>query len=101
MLQDNNNIKKEIIRIFKEKMKVPHYRVLIFGSRASGQAEERSDIDIGVDSNTSIAYSTLSEIEEMLEKIPVLQKIDVVDFSEINERFRQVALRKIEVLYEQ
>ena len=50
--------------------------VILYGSRAKGTAQERSDIDIAV---SGVASSDIFELEEALEDIPTLYTIDLVD----------------------
>lgn len=48
----------------------------MFGSRAKGTATERSDIDIAV---SGVVSHDIYELQEELENIPTLYKIDLVD----------------------
>ena len=50
--------------------------VILYGSRAKGTAQERSDIDIAV---SGVASCDIFELEEALEDIPTLYTIDLVD----------------------
>lgn len=47
----------------------------MFGSRAKGTATERSDIDIAV---SGVVSHDIYELQEELENIPTLYKIDLV-----------------------
>lgn len=49
-------------------------RVILFGSRAKGTNTDRSDIDIAVR-----GVKNIWELQEKLEEIPTLYKIDLVD----------------------
>lgn len=51
-------------------------KIILFGSRAKGTATDRSDIDIAV---SGIKKSDVYELQEKLEDIPTLYKIDLVD----------------------
>lgn len=93
--------KEKIKRIVKSNLKIPHYKVFIFGSRANGKATNRSDYDIGIEAEEKISALTLGQIGEELNNLPILQKIDVVDFSTVGKEFKNIALQKIEVVYEQ
>ncbi|MDP3090770.1 MAG: nucleotidyltransferase domain-containing protein [Nitrospira sp.] len=74
--------------------------VFVFGSRASGRAGSRSDIDIGVDLGHVIAPEALSALRDAFDELPILQKVDVVDFSAVDERFKAIALQHTKGLYE-
>ena len=50
--------------------------IILFGSRAKGTATERSDIDIAV---SGVVSHDIYELQEELENIPTLYKIDLVD----------------------
>ena len=67
------------------------YRVFLFGSRATGRAHERSDIDIGIEGPAPIPYETLAKIREDIEEAPTLYSIDIVDFARVPEKFQSVA----------
>lgn len=68
-------------------------RVFLFGSRAKGMCDEKSDIDIGILSDTRISGKQWMAIQEKLENIPTLLKIDVVDFNTVDEGFKESALK--------
>ena len=75
-------------------------KVFLFGSRATGRAGVRSDIDVGIDLGHAIAPVVLVALCEAFEKLPILQKIDVVDFFRVDETFKQIALQQTLSLYE-
>lgn len=93
-------LKKEIVKVITRKLNMAHYRVFIFGSRAAGRADIRSDIDVGIESGEPISLAILNDIKSELDVIPILQKVDVVDFSTLSPDFKEAALQNIEVLYE-
>ena len=72
----------------------PAYRVFLFGSRATGSAGERSDIDIGIEGPVPASRAALAAIHDELEEAPTLYTIDIVDFARMPQRFRQVAERR-------
>ncbi|WP_319410194.1 nucleotidyltransferase domain-containing protein [uncultured Desulfosarcina sp.] len=71
----------------------PGYRLFLFGSRAKGTGNDKSDIDIGIISDTRITGRQLLTIQEKLEQIPTLLKIDVVDFNSVDDEFKKIALK--------
>ena len=71
------------------------YRIFLFGSRASGTAHARSDIDIGIEGPTPVPSDTLASILEDIEESPTLYSVDVVDFRRLPDAFRAVASRHI------
>ncbi len=92
---------EEIVRAVRRHMNSPHYRVFLFGSRAAGTATPRSDIDVGLDAGGAVALDVLSRIEEDLDDIPVLQKIELVDFARVPDAFALHADSAAKTLYEQ
>jgi predicted nucleotidyltransferase len=76
------------------------HKVVLYGSRAQGKAKSRSDFDLGVVGDTPLPLVDFFAIEDMLEELPTLYRIDWVDFARVSERFRTQALQKVEVIYE-
>lgn len=71
-------------------------RVILFGSRARGEWNDRSDIDIAVIPEVGTSFFS-TPIEE---RIRTLLKIDILDFRNLNEDFRQEVLQNGVVIYE-
>ena len=71
------------------------YRVFLFGSRATGSARDRSDIDIGIEGPAPVPRAALAAIQDELEEAPTLYTIEVVDFLRLPEKFRRVAEPRI------
>lgn len=71
-------------------------RIWLYGSRASGEAKESSDIDIAFDDKE---FNADWQIEEELEKLQTLIKIDVKNIAHTEERFRQRVFSTGRVLY--
>jgi predicted nucleotidyltransferase len=73
----------------------PAFRIFLFGSRAEGSAQARSDIDIGIEGPAPVPLEALALIEEELEEAPTLYSFDIVDFFRVPEKFRRVARRRL------
>lgn len=69
------------------------YQLFLFGSRAAGIHEEKSDIDIGILSDKALTGKQILTIQEKLEQIPTLLKIDFVDFNSVGDEFKKIALK--------
>ncbi len=76
------------------------HKVVLFGSRATGRARERSDYDLGVVGDVPLPLEDFYAIEDALEALPTLYRIDWVDLMRTDERFRARSLREAEILYE-
>ena len=78
----------------------PRVKLFIFGSRATGRAEVRSDIDVGIDLGHPISPDVLGVVRDAFDDLPILRKVEVVDFATVDESFKAVALRQTMSLYE-
>ncbi|MEK7763236.1 MAG: nucleotidyltransferase domain-containing protein [Nitrospirota bacterium] len=78
----------------------PQVYVFVFGSRASGRAGSRSDVDVGIDLRHTIAPEMLAALREAFDELPIMQKVDVVDFFGVDKVFKAVALQQTMSLYE-
>lgn len=97
---DKDNLIAALKDSVQKHLKMKHYKVFIFGSRANGEATELSDIDVGIDAGEKIPSGAKLDIQEDMYNLPIMQKVDVVDFYNLDEDFKKVALKKIEVIYE-
>ena len=97
---DIQAVKKEIIKIVTKHIELPHYKIFLFGSRVNGKADNRSDIDVGVEAEAKIPAAMMLDVKEELDNLPILQKIDFVDFCDLDEDFKRVASKEVEVIYE-
>ena len=89
-------LKQEVRDVIKKYPALEGYRVFFFGSRVSGKGTSRSDIDVGIEGPNEVPSSAMISIKEDIEKLPILYKIDVVDFKAASDDFREVALQYIE-----
>ena len=74
------------------------YQLFVFGSEASGVADRRSDIDIGIVGPRPVPGATLQRIRQELDTLRTLRSFDVVDFASADESFRAEALEHAERL---
>jgi len=92
-------IKKEIINIIRsEKEHLSGFKVFFFGSRVKNMPKKRSDFDIGISGNSNVHLETFFRLEEKLESINTLYKIDLVDFNNVSDTFRNEAMKNMEVI---
>ncbi len=75
------------------------YRVVLFGSRATGTARERSDFDVGILGAAPLPLKTFYRLENLFDEIETLHRIDLVDLKRVSPEFRHEALKKTEALY--
>jgi predicted nucleotidyltransferase len=76
----------------------PAYRTFLFGSWATGEARERSDIDFGIEGPASVDAAAMLQIREACDALPTLYTIELVDFTRVPPEFRTNAMsRSLEV----
>ena len=93
---------KELIRqeIMKVAPELRGYRIFLFGSRATGNARERSDFDIGILGDDPVSLQTFYRIDDLLENIETLYKIDFVDLNRSAPSLKREALKAVEPLFD-
>ena len=50
----------------------PRVKVFLFGSRATGRAGSRSDIDLGIDLGHAIAPEVLASLRDAFDELPIM-----------------------------
>ena len=91
-------LKKEILEIVGKYLDLSKYKIFFFGSRVAGKGDERSDIDVGIEGQEPLPPGALSDIQEEFENLPTLYKVEIVDFSRVDDRFKKVAKEHIEMV---
>ncbi len=91
-----NTLKQDILQIAGRHLDTRIYKMFFFGSRVTDLKNDRSDIDVGINGPKPLSFSTLASIEADLVNLPILYKIEVVDFNRVSKKFQEVALQKIE-----
>jgi len=97
-LTRKEEIKAMIRETVRKHMPNDDYRLFIFGSQANLPELKRSDIDVGIDVGRKLSMSEISRISFELEELPTLYFFDFVDFYSAQERFKNIALKNIELL---
>ena len=69
------------------------YKFFLFGSRVDGTCKEKSDYDIWVIWEKKLDPEIKLFLEEEFENIPAL--IDFIDFTEVDENFKKIAMKNI------
>jgi len=91
-------LKKEILEILRRHIDLKTHKVFFFGSRVSNTGSDRSDIDIGIEGPKEVPSLAMAKICEEIENLPTLYKIDIVDFKNVSNKFKSVALKNIELI---
>jgi predicted nucleotidyltransferase len=74
------------------------YKMVMFGSWARGDALPNSDLDIGILGPHRISHDVMGRVKRIVDAIPTLRSIDIVDLMAKDESFRENALKDSKVL---
>ena len=88
-------IKENIIGTLSRYLDRKKHRVFLFGSRATGSAFTWSDIDIGIEGETTIPGHIMQAMKGEIEESNIPYRVDLVDFSTVSKRFRDVARKNM------
>ncbi len=86
-----------IVKILKDELHPE--KIILFGSRAKGNALFNSDYDIAVNSE-SISLRDKRKLKEKVDSVIGLHKFDIVFLNEVDEGFRNIIEQKGKVIYE-
>ncbi len=101
MVLTEDSVESEICRILEsQRDALRGHRVLLFGSRAEGRAERRSDFDLAVDGSSPLDLESFYDIQDALERIPTLYPMDWLDLHRASTKVANNARRHGRVLYE-
>jgi len=84
--------KNKIIGVVKAVF--PKAKIYLYGSRATGDFHDRSDIDIAVDMGKQVSRFETGEVRDMLEASNVPYHFDVVDLHSVNEQMQKDILQE-------
>ncbi len=68
-------------------------KIILYGSRARGDNNPGSDVDIALSSDGRIDKLLLSNLREMLEESTIPYKVDIVDLAVVSDRFKNEILK--------
>lgn len=101
MSADSTKLNERLVKALNEVVAYFHARgldVFMFGSlaRTFPFAKTSADIDLGIQAAPDIPTDTRKalkrEASDQLKSLPTIRAVDVVDFDEVGERFKIVAL---------
>ena len=69
---------------------VPDREVLVFGSRATGNSKEYSDLDLAIMGEEPLSLRVVSALDEALGESDLPFKVDIVEWARIDEGFRRI-----------
>ena len=77
---------------------VSEYEVVVFGSRANGNARKFSDLDLALIGNHALPLRRLAELRDALSESRLPIKVDVLDWQALTAEFRRLILRAFETI---
>jgi predicted nucleotidyltransferase len=84
-------LQSEVLEILKNEP----VTIFLFGSRARGENATNADVDIGLMSQQPLDFRLKAKLIDRIENLNIPFKVDLVDFAEVSESFKQEALKKI------
>ncbi len=93
-----NEILEEIVLITKKYL--PDCKILLFGSRATHRNRENSDYDIAIIWKEKIPSQIYFAIQEDLDNLYTLKTIDLVDFYNLDEDFKEIVIKEGFLIYD-
>lgn len=72
----------------------PTAKIYLFGSNARGTAKQGSDIDIAIDTGKRLNLHEWQFLWNLLDALPTVQKIDLVDMNRIPEAMRESIIKE-------
>ena len=80
-----------------DELKDKQVKIFLFGSRARSDNYKASDVDIGVIPYDKLDSINLSLLKERIHNSNIPYKVEIVNFNEVSEDFKNEALKDIEV----
>ena len=84
--------KKILLRIIHKRL--PGCKVYLFGSRARGDSDPGSDIDLALDSGEVIGFDVISRLKGEIEETNIPLKVDLVDLNDVDDDFKKKVIRE-------
>ena len=94
---DKKAVIEEVVKIVRNYLS-EEYKIFLFGSWAKGNAQETSDIDIGILGPMKVSQEVVMRIKGAAEAIPTLRSIDIVDLAGKSDEYKGRILGYAEVL---
>ncbi len=81
---------KEVVITFLKDEKV---KIILFGSRARGNNQRCSDVDIGIIPAGKFHEERITLLKEKIENTNIPYKVEIVNLSEVSEEFKREAMK--------
>ena len=97
--ENQKKLEKMILNVVGKHIDLGEYDVFFFGSRISGKGDAYSDIDLGIEGAQPVPPGILAKIREEIDELPVLYRMDVIDFKATGKAFQLVAKSHIQMIH--
>jgi predicted nucleotidyltransferase len=92
MTEENKYI-QQIKQIVLDFLKDQPVKIVLYGSRARGDNDPGSDVDIGILSEKEFNGIILSKLRDLLEESTIPYKVEIVDLRQVSETFKAEILK--------
>ncbi|VAX35781.1 hypothetical protein MNBD_UNCLBAC01-313 [hydrothermal vent metagenome] len=93
LASQNNKYVQQLKSVVLNTFKNDSVKIVIFGSRARGDQNITSDIDIGLLPKEKIDRNKLINLKEKLEELNIPYHVDLVNLNETEPAFKQEVLK--------
>ena len=69
---------------------VPEHEVIVFGSRATGMAREKSDLDLCIMGPSPLSLSEQGKLADAFDESPLPFKVDVIEWASLEKWFQDI-----------
>jgi predicted nucleotidyltransferase len=90
---NKNKYLEELKNLALAILKDEKVRIILFGSRARGDHNTVSDVDIGLLPYGELDKNKVIILREKIEDLNIPYKVELVNFSEVSEDFKKEALK--------
>lgn len=81
-------------RLITQSLQDQPVQIWLFGSRAWGGSRRSSDIDVGILPLSPLRPGSLTELQEELDRSPVLSRVELFDLSMVDPALRDKVMLK-------
>lgn len=90
---NKNKYLEELKNLVLEILKDEKVKIILFGSRARGDNNIASDVDIGLIPYGKIGKNKIVLLKEKIEDLNIPYKVELVNFLEISEDFKKEVMK--------
>lgn len=88
MITLSDDEQKLVKKILRKHLPGQDYKVVVFGSRATGKARKYSDVDLSLIGKKKVDFGVLARLSDDFEESDLEYTVDVVDFMRTDESMR-------------